>query len=68
LTLWSGMPCEKRFVDIPCTGRNNMVAIGSTVKERALTLRVRFGTYLRVRGVAPKRWVSPTNYTKGSAG
>ena len=32
-------------MDIPCTGRNNMVAIGSTVKDRALTLRVRFGAY-----------------------
>ena len=42
-------------MDIPCTGRNNMVAIGSTVKERALTLRARFGVYRRVRGVAPKR-------------
>jgi hypothetical protein len=26
-------------------GLDNMVAIGSTVKERALTLRVRFGAY-----------------------
>ena len=32
-------------MDIPCTGRNNMVAIGSTIKERAPTLRVRFGAY-----------------------
>jgi hypothetical protein len=32
-------------VDIPCADRNNMVAIGSTVKQRALTLRARFGAY-----------------------
>jgi hypothetical protein len=55
MTLGLGTSENGRFLDIPCTGRNNMAAIGSTVKERALTLRVRFGVYLRVRGIAPKR-------------
>jgi hypothetical protein len=54
-----GQECrERRFVDIPCTGRNNMVAIGSTVKERALTLRVRFGAYPESAQRRPEKGVA----------
>jgi hypothetical protein len=48
-------------VDIPCTGRNNMVAIGSTVKDRALTLRVRFGAYPESARRRPEKVGFPTN-------
>jgi hypothetical protein len=48
-------------VDIPCTGRNNMVATGSTVKERALTLQVRFGAYRESPRRRPEKVGFPTN-------
>jgi hypothetical protein len=38
-----------------------MVAIGSTVKERALTLRVRFGAYPESARRRPEKVGFPTN-------
>jgi hypothetical protein len=48
-------------MDISRTGRNNRVAIGSTAKERALTLRVRFGAYPESAQRRPEKVGFPTN-------
>jgi hypothetical protein len=61
MTLGLGTSENGRFLDIPCTGRNNRVAIGSTVKERALTLRVRFGAYPESARRRPEKVGFPTN-------
>jgi hypothetical protein len=63
---WDGMTLglgvsRKAVVGIPCSSRNNMVAIGSTVKERALTPRVRFGAYPESARRRPEKVGFPTN-------
>jgi len=52
---------------ISCTGRNGMVAIGSTVKERALTLRVRFGPYPESARRRHEKVDLPTNWRSSTA-
>jgi hypothetical protein len=61
MTLGLGTSEIGRFLDIPCTGRTTWLPIGSTVKERELTLWVRFSAYPESARRRPEKVGFPTN-------